>query len=86
MTDVKSQFALLKELERESEETQSEIDGLMAEMERVPAEQRSDREWGPDGTQTRRFLELSERQDELAAEMKRVSRAIETAAPSKAAN
>ncbi len=79
--DLKALAALLRELEREGEETQTEIDRLMAEMESVPAERRDPALWGASGTLTRRFIELSERQNELAEEIKQVSRAIEGAAP-----
>lgn len=81
MTDLTAHFALLKELEREHEEIETALDGLMAEMERVPPEQRAGGEWGPSGTQTQRFIELSERQNEIAAEIKLVSAAIESARP-----
>lgn len=86
MNDVKSQFTLLKQLERENDEAQNELDHLMGELERVPAEQRPASEWGPNGIRTKRFLELSERQNEIAAEMKKLSKAIEKSAPSKTPN
>jgi hypothetical protein len=79
MADLKLQLALA-EIEQQSEQAQEEIDLLMAEMERVPAEQRSAGEWGPSGTQTQRFLELSALQNELADEHKKISRAIADAA------
>ena len=81
MTDLSAHFALLKELEQENRDVEAAIGGLMEEMERVPPEQRSAGEWGPSGTQTRRFIELSERQNEIAAEIKLVTAAIESAKP-----
>ena len=81
MTDLQAHFALLKALEEESQRIETDIDGLMVEMELVPPEQRSAGEWGPNGTQTRRFLELSERQNEIAAEIKLVTAAIASATP-----
>ena len=81
MTDLKAHFALLKGLEQENQDLQEQIDQLMADMERVPPEQRSPAEWGPSGTLTQRFIELSERQNEIAAELKLVSLAIEQATP-----
>jgi len=86
VTDLKAHFALLAELERESQEIETALDGLMIEMERVPPEQRSDGEWGPSGTSTKRFLELSGRQSEIAAEIKLVSAAIASAQPAGKAN
>jgi hypothetical protein len=86
MSDIKAHFALLQELERENLEVQDAIDTLMAEMERVPPAQRPAAEWGPSGTLTKRFLELSERQNEIAAELKLVSAAIESAKPPSHAN
>lgn len=75
MVDPKLQAAIT-EIEQHSDEAQEQIDLLMAEMARVPVEQRSAAEWGPSGTQTQRFLELSELQDELANEHKRLTRAL----------
>jgi hypothetical protein len=86
MTDLSRHFALLKELEQENADIEIAISELMGEMERVPPEQRSKGEWGPSGTQTRRFIELSERQDEIAAEIKLVSAAIQSATPAKSVN
>jgi hypothetical protein len=81
MSDIKAHFALLKELESENQEVQQAIDDLMAEMEREPPEQRPDGDWGPAGRLTTRFIELSERQNEIAAEIKLVTVAIENAKP-----
>lgn len=86
MTDLTRHFALLKELEQENQDIETAIAELMGEMERVPPEQRSAGEWGPAGSQTRRFIELSQRQDEIAAEIKLVSAAIEAAKPASKAN
>jgi hypothetical protein len=86
MTDLSRHFALLKELEQENQDIETAINDLMGEMERVPPDQRSKGEWGPAGTQTRRFIELSERQDEIAAEIKLVSAAIQSAKPAGQAN
>jgi hypothetical protein len=86
MTDLSAHFALLKELEQENRDVETAIAELMEEMERVPPEQRSAGEWGPSGTQTKRFLELSERQNEIAAEIKLVAAAIESAKPAGKAN
>jgi hypothetical protein len=81
MTDLTAHYALLRELEQEGRKVESALDELMIEMERVPPDRRSAGEWGPAGTQTRRFIELSERQNEIAAEIKLVSAAIEAAKP-----
>jgi hypothetical protein len=86
MTDLKAHFALLKELQQEDRDVQERLDRLMAELENVQPELRSAGEWGPDGTLTRRFIELSERQNEIAAEIKLVSAAIESAGPSGGVN
>jgi coenzyme F420-reducing hydrogenase delta subunit len=81
MTDLTAHYTLLRELEQESRDVEAALDELMIEMERVPPNQRSAGEWGPSGTQTMRFIELSERQNEIAAEIKLVSAAIEAAKP-----
>ena len=86
MTSLTAHFALLKELEQENQEVETAIADLMDEMERIPPEQRSAGEWGPSGTRTRRFMELSERQNEIAAEIKLVLAAIESAKPAKSVN
>ncbi len=86
MSDIKAHFALLQELERENQEVQDTIESLMADMERLPPEQRPDDQWGLSGTQTRRFIELSERQNEIAAEIKLVTAAIASAKPAGQAN
>lgn len=86
MSDIKAHFALLQELERENQEVQDTIEGLMADMERLLPEQRPDDQWGPSGTLTRRFIELSERQNEIAAEIKLVTAAIASAEPAGQAN
>ena len=86
MSDLKAHFALLEALQQESQEVEAALDELMIEMERVPPEQRSAGEWGPSGTRTQRFIELSERQNEIAAETKLVSAAIESAKPATKAN
>ncbi len=81
MNDIRRQFALLKELEREHAEVLSEIESLIAEMERVPEGERSAGEWGPSGTSTRRFISLSERQRELEADIRLAARAVDRAQP-----
>ena len=81
MTDLSAHYALLRELEQENRDVEAALDELMIEMERVPPEQRSAGEWGPAGIRTQRFIELSERQNEIAAEIKLVSAAIEAAKP-----
>ena len=86
MTSLTAHFALLKELEQENQEIETAIADLMDEMERIPPEQRSAGEWGPSGTRTKRFIELSERQNEIAAEIKLVSAAIESAKPANSVN
>jgi len=86
MATLQEKLALLKDLEDENESVQSEIDDLMTEMARVPAGQRSEAEWGQNGTSTRRFIELSERQAELAEEIKLVTQALGKEKPPKSVN
>ena len=86
MSALKAHFDLLKELEQENADVEARIDQLMIEMERVPPEQRPAGDWGPSGTLTRRFIELSERQNEIAAEIKLVSAAIAAAKPAGSVN
>ena len=81
MSELTKHFALLKELESENQEIEAAIETLMAEMENVQPELRSVGEWGPTGRLTKRFIELSERQNEIAAEIKLVSAAIDSAKP-----
>ena len=86
MADLKAQFALLDALERENESVQAEVDQLIEAMALVPPEQRADSDWGPKGKLTQRFLELSERQNELAAEIKLAAKAIDKAVPNETKN
>ena len=86
MTSLTAHFALLKELEQEYQQIETAIADLMDEMERIPPEQRAAGEWGPSGTRTKRFIEMSERQNEIAAEIKLVSAAIESAKPANSVN
>jgi hypothetical protein len=86
MADLKAQFALLDALERENKTVQEEIDQLIEAMALVPPEQRADSDWGPKGKLTQRFLELSERQNELAAEIKLVAKTIDKAVPDETKN
>ena len=86
MTSLTAHFALLKELEQENQQIETAIAELMDEMERIPLEQRAAGEWGPSGTRTKRFIEMSERQNEIAAEIKLVSVAIESAKPANSVN
>ena len=81
MTDVKRHLTRLDELERQHAGIQQEIDTLMAEMERVPPEQRSDSDWGPTGTLTRRYLDLIAQEKDLLADVRTVTLAIEQANP-----
>lgn len=83
MTDVKKHVTRLEELEQNHEGIQREIDALMAEMERVPPEQRSDSDWGPAGTLTRRYLDLLEQEKHVLADVKAATLAIEQASPTK---
>ena len=78
---MKNRHAMLAQIERESQEVENLLGELIAEMERVPPDQRADSEWGPAGTLTTRFLELSRVQNELAEKAKLVSRDIATDAP-----
>ena len=81
MSDLTKHFALLKELESEHQEIEAAIETLMAELESVQPELRSVGEWSPTGRLTQRFIELSARQNEVAAEITLVSAAIESAKP-----
>ena len=86
MTGLTAHFALLKKLEQENQDIETAISDLMDVMARVPPQQRAAGEWGPEGTQTKRFIELSERQSEIEAEIKLVSAAIESAKPANSVN
>jgi roadblock/LC7 domain-containing protein len=67
---------LLADLTRESDEVDGAIEEMMAEMAATLPAHRSTGDWAPDGKSTKRFLELTNRQAELEAEIELASRAL----------
>ena len=68
--------ALLTDLSKERAELDTAIEQMIADMAEVPTEKRSTNDWAPDGTLTKQFLDLTNRQAELEAEIVTVSRKI----------
>lgn len=60
----------------ERAELEQAIERMIGEMAGVPPEDRAARGWADDGPLTRQFLEATNRQAELEAELETVSRAI----------
>jgi len=71
--------ALLADLSKERAEIDTAIGQMMANMAEVPPEKRSSGDWAPDGALTKQFLDLTNRQAEVEAEIIAVYRAITAA-------
>lgn len=70
---------LVADLNRERSELDVTIENMMANMADVPPERRSSSDWSSDGTLTKQFLDATNRQAELEAEIVTISRAIAAA-------
>jgi hypothetical protein len=68
--------ALFTDLNKERAELDMAIEEMMADMADLPPERRSTSDWAPDGALTKQFLDMTNRQAELEAEIATVSRAI----------
>ena len=71
--------ALLADLSKERADLDRAIGQMMANMAEVPPEKRSSGDWAPDGALTKQFLDLTNRQAEVEAEIIAVYGAITAA-------
>jgi len=71
--------ALFADLSKERVEIDTAIEQMMANMAEAPPENRSTSDWASNGTLTKQFLDLTNRQAALEAEIVAVSRAITAA-------
>jgi hypothetical protein len=63
-------------LSSERDRLDTEIEEMIAAMADVPADQRAQGDWAPNGALTRKYLELTNRQAEVEAEIVDLGRAI----------
>ncbi len=68
--------ALFADLTGERTELDTTVEQMIADMAGVPVDQRSKSGWASDGPLTRKFLDLTNRQAALEAEIHDVTRAI----------
>jgi hypothetical protein len=73
--------ALLADLKEERESVETAIEQMVGELATVAPEQRAGGGWGPDGERTRAFLDLTNRQSDLEAEIDVVSREVASRDP-----
>jgi len=73
LEDMKKRLAQLTD-ERAS--LDAAIEDMIASMAQVPAEERAGGPWARDGASTRKYLELTDRQAEVEAEIIKLGRAI----------
>jgi hypothetical protein len=73
LEDMKVRLAQLTD-ERAS--LDAAIEDMIAGMAQVPAEERAGGAWARDGASTRKYLELTDRQAEVEAEIIKLGRAI----------
>lgn len=82
MTKIPDGIELLAEMNRERDELDAAIETMIADMAEASTEQRATGDWASDGTLTRKYLELTNRQAELEKEIIDLSRAITAATKS----
>jgi hypothetical protein len=68
--------ARLAELSAKRGELDAAIEEMIGDMAEVAPEQRSAGDWAPNGSKTRKYLELTNSQAEIEAEIVTLSRAI----------
>ena len=73
LADMQAQLAALS---AERDVLDKAIEDMIADMADVPADQRKSGEWAPNGALTKKYLELSNRQAEIEAEIVELSRGI----------
>ena len=73
LDDMKTQIAALS---AERDVLDGAIEEMIARMAEVPAEQRKQGDWSPNGAMTKKYLDLTNRQAEVEAEIVDLGRAI----------
>jgi len=73
LDDMKARLA---DLSSERAQLDTAIDEMIASMAEVPPEQRAASDWAPNGASTRKYLESTNRQAEVEAEIIELGRAI----------
>jgi hypothetical protein len=68
--------ALLADLSSERARLDAAIEEMIASLAELAPEQRSASDWAPDGASTKKYLELTERQAAVEAEIIELGRAI----------
>jgi hypothetical protein len=68
--------ALLADLSSERAQLDAAIEEMVASLAELAPEQRSASDWAPDGASTKKYLELTERQAAVEAEIIDLGRAI----------
>ena len=68
--------ALLADLSSERARLDAAIEEMIASLAELAPEQRSASDWAPDGASTKKYLELTERQGAVEAEIIELGRAI----------
>jgi len=68
--------ARLAELSEQRAKLDAAIEEMIGDLAEVAPEQRSARDWAPNGPKTRKYLELTNSQAEIEAEIVTLSRAI----------
>jgi len=68
--------ALLADLSSERAQLDAAIEEMIASVAELAPEQRSASDWAPDGASTKKYLELTERQAAVEAEIIELGRAI----------
>jgi transposase len=68
--------ALLADLSSERAQLDAAIEEMIASLAELAPEQRSASDWAPDGASTKKYLELTERQGAVEAEIIELGRAI----------
>ena len=68
--------ALLADLSSERAQLDAAIEEMIASVAELAPEQRSASDWAPDGASTKKYLELTERQAAVEAEIIDLGRAI----------
>jgi chromosome segregation ATPase len=73
LDDMKAQLAVLSD---ERDKLESAVEEMIAAMAELPPEQRAASEWGPTGTSTKKYLQLTERLADVESEIIDLGRAI----------
>ena len=68
--------ALLADLSSERAQLDTAVEEMIASLAELAPEQRSASDWAPDGASTKKYLELTERQAAVEAEIIELGRAI----------